>query len=182
MLGTLEEIYANINRLISEVEPDQRFIQTPCADWNTHELINHMTGSCNALAAGARRETPEKMPDEDHLGDLEPAVAFAAAAEANLAAWSAEGALEGMITVPAEMPAVAGLGVTILDLGTHCWDLAKTIDADHGLSENTIAMIDQWNRDVIQGPFRDGGAFGEILEPTDTDSMTQMLAFVGRRA
>ena len=182
MLDTLEEIYTNVNRLIGEVTPEQRYIQTPCSEWNTHQLVNHMTGTCNVLAAAARREMPANSPDDDHLGDNDPAEMFAQAAAANLAAWRSEGALDGMTSVPAEMPAVACLGINILDVGTHCWDLAKTIDDDHGLSASTIAFIDQWNRQVINDDFRGSGAFGEVLEPASDDDLTEMLAFVGRVA
>lgn len=180
MLDALEAIYANARRLIESVAPDQRYIQTPCSDWNTHQLVNHMTGTCNTLAAAARREVPQTSPDDDHFGDVDPPAAFTAAAQANLAAWRSAGALDGQISVPVEMPAIAGLGVNILDIGTHCWDLAEAIGADHGLTAEHVALIDYWNRAVINDQIRSGGGFGPPLEPSSDDDLTTMLAFTGR--
>ncbi len=182
MLDTLEALYANANRLIESVTPEQRHLQTPCSEWDTHALVNHMTGTCNVLGAAARRQTPASTPDDDHFGDQDPPAAFAAAAAANLEAWRTPGALDGEISVPIPMPAMAGLGVNILDIGTHCWDLATTIGADHGLTDEMIATIDQWNRAVVNDEIRAGGGFAPALEPSSDDALAAMLAYTGRPA
>ncbi len=182
MLNTLEEVLANANRLAASVTPEQWSQQTPCTEWDTRSLVNHMAGTCNVLAAAATKSEPTSTPDDDHVGD-DPVGGLAAATERNLAAWRSDGALEGMVSVPAEMPAMAALGVTILDIGTHCWDLAQAIGTDHGLSAEAIATIDEWNRQVIQDDFRgEGKGFGVALTPESDDELATMLAFVGRRA
>ena len=79
------------------------------------------------------------------------------------------------------MPAVACLGINIIDIGTHTWDLATAIGADPGLSATTIKMIDTWNHNVVSDDVRAGGGFGDVLEPATEESLTEMLAFVGRR-
>jgi uncharacterized protein (TIGR03086 family) len=180
MLKTLDEILHNASRLASKVSADQWTAQTPCAEWDARALINHMAGTCVVMGMVASRQTPTSTPNDDHVGD-DPVGGLEAAARDNFAAWSADGALDGMISIPAEMPALAGLGVTILDVGTHCWDLAHAIGIDHGLSDENIAMIDHWNRQIVSADDRSGEGFGPVLEPTDDDALTQMLAYVSRR-
>ena len=180
MLTTLDEINTNANRLVAAVTPDQWESATPCSEWNVRELVNHMTGTTNLFGASASRSQPAAMPDADHVGD-DPVGAFAEASAKAAAAWRNEGALEGMVSIPAEMPAVACLGVNIIDIGTHCWDLASAIGADHGLSEGAVAMIDQWNRQVISDEIRAGGGFGAELSSSG-GQLADMLAFVGRTA
>lgn len=180
MLSALDEINANANRLVSSIEPNQWEAATPCSEWDVRALVNHMTGTTKLFGASALRTAPDAPPDAEHLGD-DPARAFASATAAASAAWRSDGALEGSVSIPGEMPAVACLGINIIDIGTHTWDLASAIGADHGLSPSAIQMIDQWNHRVVSDDVRAGGGFGDVLEPTSEESLTSMLAFVGRR-
>jgi len=181
MLDAVDNVFANANRLIAGVSETQWEAQTPCTDWNVRELVNHMAGTTQVLAGSATRTPPTIAPDADHLGD-DPAGAFAGFARATSAAWRNEGVLEGMTTVPAEMPAIAALGVNIIDIGTHCWDLAEATGQDHGLSAEMIAIIDDWNRKIISDDIRSRGGFGEIIPEVDGGGIAGMLAFVGRDA
>lgn len=179
MLSALDEINRSANRLVGSVSADQWEAPTPCTEWSVRNLVNHMTGTTKLIGASAARTEPTDPPDADHLGDA-PVAAFAAATEATSSAWRSDGALDGMVSVPAEMPAVACLGVNIIDIGTHCWDLATAIGGDLGLSDDTIALIDQWNHQIVSDDVRAGGGFGTILQPADDGRLTTMLAFVGR--
>ena len=180
MLTALDRINANAERLIGSVSAEQWDGSTPCREWTVRDLVNHMTGTTTFLGAAAARRTPDGPPDADHLGD-DPLGSFSAAAAATTAAWRSEGALEGMVSIPVEMPAVACLGVNIIDTGTHCWDLATAIGADVGLSADLVAMIDQWNRQIVSDEVRSGGGFGSAVEPGDDSALSSMLAFVGRQ-
>lgn len=177
MLSALDEIYANANRLVAGVDSSQWELETPCSEWNVKDLVNHMVGTSKLCAASASRGEVEQV--DDHLGD-DPVGSFATAAEAAATAWRAEGATEGEVTLPAEMPAIAALGVNIIDIGTHVWDLATAVGQEHGLSGETVAMIDQWNRQVISGEVRQGGGFGEDLGVQGEEPLANMLGFVGR--
>ena len=130
MLGALDEIYANANRLVGSVRDDQWDDKTPCSEWNVRDLVQHMSGTSGVCYAAATRTEmdPNAEPGDD------PVTEFAAASAAASAAWRGEDALEGMVSVPADMPAIAALGVNIIDIGTHVWDLATALDQDHGLS------------------------------------------------
>ena len=177
MLDGLDHIYANANRLVASIQVDQWDDKTPCSEWNVRDLVQHMTGTSKALTASATRT----IPDTDTPPGNDTVAEFAEASAAATAAWRADGALDGMVTIPVEMPAVAALGVNIIDIGTHVWDLATALDADHGLSAEVVALIDEWNHKVVTDEVRSGGGFGEILDPGADDDLTKMLAFVGRR-
>ncbi len=182
LLRTADEIYANAGRLVAGVRPDQWSEQTPCNEWDVRALVNHMIGTTKVLGAGAARTAPSGTPDDDHLGDADPATVFADAAQVTMGAWRSEGALDGSVTLPFEMPAAASLGVNVLDIGTHCWDLALATDQDHGLSDEHVAVIDHWNHQMINEQVRSGGGFGQVLPPADGGGLAGMLAFVGRTA
>lgn len=177
MLDTLDHIYGNANRLVAGVG-DKWDASTPCTEWNVRELVNHMAGTTKAMTASASRSQPGE--GDDHLGD-DPVGSFAAAAAGASAAWRADGALDGNVQIPFEMPAAVALSINVLDLGTHVWDLATATGQDHGLSAEAVAAIDQANRMVVSDEVRSGGGFGEDLGNKD-DALANMLAFVGRTA
>lgn len=181
LLDVHAEISKHALRLVEGVADHQWTQPTPCSEWDVRALVNHMAGTSKVLAASARREAPASAPDDDNLGD-DPVASFAAAVAGAETAWRTPGALDGEVSVPFDMPAVAALGVNILDVGTHCWDLATATGQSHGLSANAIATIDAFNRQLVSDEVRSGGGFGDALEPASSDDLTEMLAFVGRRA
>ena len=178
MLDVLDHIYDNANRLVAGVG-DQWETQTPCSEWNVRDLVNHMAGTTKVMTASATRgDRPE---GDEHLGD-DPVVAFAAAAAAAQAAWRSDGALEGTVSIPLEMPAMGALSVNILDVGVHVWDLATATGQDHGLSAAAVATIEQCNRQIVTEQVRSGAGFGQDLGITGDDALANMLGFVGRQA
>jgi uncharacterized protein (TIGR03086 family) len=179
MLDALDQVYANANRLVGGIGGKQWDLPTPCTEWNVRQLVNHMAGTSKVCHAAATRESMSS--GDDHLGD-DPVGAFVAAAHETQRAWRQEGAIEGEVSVPAQMPAVAALAVNILDIGVHAWDLAIATGQDHGLDAATIELIDQWNRRIVDDGIRAGGGFGQDLGPQGGDQLTDMLAFVGRKA
>ncbi len=181
MLRALTEIYANANRLVATVGADQWSNATPCTEWSTRDLVNHMAGTSAFFVASAGRTEPTTSSETDHLGD-DPVANFAAGTSATIAAWSADGALEGDVTIPGPMPAVVALGINILDIGTHCWDLARSIGEEAGLTDDHVRLIDHWNRKVVTDEVRAGGGFGAALDPAGDGHLRDMLAFVGRTA
>ena len=181
LLDQLDAVYANARRLVAGVGDDQWDTSTPCTEWNVRQLVNHMGFTARVLTASAGREAPTFAPDDDHVGD-DPVAGFDRLATASSAAWRAPGALDGMVQVPADMPAVAALSANVLDIGIHCWDLATATGQEHGLTSEQIAVIDEADHMLINADVRAGGGFGEDLAPADSDALTKMLAFVGRRA
>ncbi len=180
LLDVHAEISKHALRLVDGISDDQWAQATPCSEWDVRALVNHMAGTSKVLTASARREAPTSDPNDENLGD-DPVGSFTAAIAGAEAAWRTPGALDGEVNVPFDMPAVAALGVNILDIGTHCWDLATATGQDLQLSTGAVAAIDAFNRQLVSDEVRAGGGFGEVLDPTSDDDLTGMLAFVGRR-
>lgn len=178
-LAVLDQLYANANRLVGSVGADQWGASTPCTEWDVRALVNHMAFTSRTLASSAQRSDIDVAPDDDLLGTT-PVESFAEAAATASASWRAPGALDGMTAIPADMPAAVALGINILDIGTHCWDLATAIGQDHGLDDSLVEAIDQWNRQVITDDIR-GIGFGPALSGSDAGGLDGMLAYVGRR-
>ncbi len=177
----LDAVYANATRLVAGVGEDQWELPTPCTEWNVRQLVNHMGFTARVLAASAKREAPSFSPDDDHVGD-DALAGFEQLAASSVAAWRAPGAVDGMVQVPAEMPAVGALSANVLAIGIHSWDLATATGQDHGLTDEQIKVIDEADRMLISDDVRAGGGFGENLDPSGDAPLTRMLAFVGRRA
>ena len=181
LLDVHAEISTNATRLVGGISDEQWSQPTPCSEWDVRALVNHMAGTSKVLTASARREAPTSDPNDENLGD-DPVGSFTAAIAGAEAAWRTPGALDGEVSVPFDMPAVAALGVNILDIGTHCWDLATATGQDLQLSPGAVAAIDAFNRQLVSDEVRAGGGFGDALDPASDDELTEMLAFVGRRA
>lgn len=180
MLANLTAVQANARRLVDGVAADQWDAPTPCSEWNVRQLVNHMGFTNRILGGAAIGQAPTYGPDDDHVGS-DAAAGFAERSASNEQAWRSEGALDGMVGVPFEMPSTAALTVNVLDIGIHCWDLATATNQDHGLSADLIAAIDAGDRAVINADIRASGGFGEELQPGGDGALTSMLAFVGRR-
>ena len=181
LLTTLTAVQANARRLVAGVGADQWDSVTPCSEWNVRQLVNHMGFTNRILGGAALGESPTYGPDDDHVGS-EPVAGFAERSEANVAAWHADGALDGDVEVPFEMPKTSALSVNVLDIGIHCWDVATATGQDHGLTPDQIAFIDRSDRAVIDEQVRASGGFGEELTPSSGGALASMLAFVGRGA
>ena len=138
LLDVHAEISKNAVRLVEGITADQWTEPTPCSEWDVRALVNHMAGTSKVLTASARREAPTSEPNDENLGD-DPIASFTAAIAGAEAAWRAPEALAGEVNVPFDMPAVAALGVNILDIGPHCWDLATATGQDHRLSAGAVA-------------------------------------------
>lgn len=180
MVAAMQQINDNAGRLIAEVGPDQWEAKTPCTEWNVRDLVLHMVNSTRFFQASASRGEPQAPVDAEQLGD-DPAAVFGTEAAATMAAWSAPGATDGMVTVPQEMPAVAALGINLLDTGTHCWDLAEAIGSDHGLTEDQVQLIDQCSRQTVTDEIRGHAGFGPNLDDGSATGLSSTLGFLGRR-
>ena len=182
LLASMQTINDNALRLIAEVGDDQWDNATPCTEWTVRDLVLHMVNTTQFFQAGASRTEPNPPVEAAELDDGDRAALFRRHAEATMAAWNAPGAVEGAVSLPSEMPAVAALGINLLDTGTHCWDLARAIGADHGLADEEVALIDRCSRQTVNDDIRALAGFGPDLDDGSTTGLTATLAFLGRRA
>lgn len=171
-------------RVVTNIAPGQRSAPTPCAEWAVDNLLGHMTGGLrgsvaflDGTPADLSAMSGQPLPDDDHSG------AFAAAAEASLAAHRAPGALAREIDAPpGRMPAGMFLHFTLMDMWVHSWDLARatgqTLDFDAAITIYVLEFCRQafgTNRPPVQvvGP--------EIDVDPGQPAMDRLVGYLGRR-
>jgi uncharacterized protein (TIGR03086 family) len=181
-LELLDGAYTSTSRIIAKVTADQLGAPTPCRDWDVRQLLNHTTGVIGRFVATASRaEAPDR---EDWIGK-DPLASYDDATRANLAAWSAPGALDGACTLPIgiELPANAAAGINFIDALVHGWDLATALHLDSTLDPELATAALEVSRMVIQDGFRGPGkGFGYVVEvPAGASPTDQLVAFMGRQ-
>jgi uncharacterized protein (TIGR03086 family) len=108
--------------VVDAVTEDQWAAATPCTDWTAADLLRHLVIGNGRFAVAVGGETrPEAAWSDPEL----PAV-YRDSAAALLAAFSAPGALERMVTVPfGTVPAAVALHLRMTEVLVHGWDLAR---------------------------------------------------------
>jgi uncharacterized protein (TIGR03086 family) len=169
---------------VQAVRPDQWDAATPCTDWDVRALVNHVVGEdlwTAPLMAGATiAEVGDKF-DGDVVG-ADPAAAYADAAEAAVAAVSADGALDRTVHLSfGDVPGEEYAWQLFADHLIHGWDLARAIGADDRLDPDLVAACAGWyakNEEI----YRSGGAVAQRPDvPAGADQQTILLAAFGRR-
>lgn len=177
----LAQCQAIAQGVMANVTADQLELATPCADWNVGQLIDHLVGSQN-WGLAAMQGVPPEAADGACQGDY--CGTFQQAAEACLASFSEEGALEKMVNPGfGDMPGAAMLGLMMTDTFQHAWDLASATGQDTDLNPEMAAQLLAASQQMIQPAFRseDGSIFGmEQQAPEGANAATQLAAFLGR--
>ncbi len=170
------------------IEPDDWERPTPCAEWNVHDLVNHVflgTRMSVQLLEGATRDEVLAGLGDDLVTDRRRVVdAFVVLADRMHQLFAADGGLSGTVSHPmGDIPKQLFVGFRIGDYTTHAWDLARAIGADELLDTELVARV--W--DDLQ-PVRDmvvhSGMFGEGPSgtiPDDAPLQTRYLDLTGRR-
>jgi uncharacterized protein (TIGR03086 family) len=143
----------------------------------------HLYALGNIWAAENVKTGSAPRPSGDIIGERDPVEAYAASADAMMAAFDEPGALGRMVTMPfGEMPAAGLAGFRFVDLVVHTWDLAKATGQDTNfapdLCEAALAMSRQRmaGMDRAAMPFKD-----EVAVPDDAPAADRLAGFLGRQ-
>jgi uncharacterized protein (TIGR03086 family) len=180
----LQRVLDIAEAVILKITPEDLDKPTPCSEWTVRELANHMTGVCLMFgrAAGGEAITERPAP-ADLIGD-NPGAAYVKAAEADGEAWSAPGAVERTVTVPAgQLPGSVALSINTVDQLLHACDLARALGHDvvipDDLAESALGFMKGFLTPDRRGP---GKAFGqEVAVAADAPVQQRLLAFAGRQ-
>ncbi|GLZ36790.1 TIGR03086 family metal-binding protein [Actinokineospora sp. NBRC 105648] len=126
---------------------------TPCGDWTTRDLVNHLVSEQLWVPHLVGGETVEQVGDR-YDGDLvgsDPVAAWVAAAETARAAWA---------EVPDDRPVHLSFGTVpaaeyrwqmVMDLAVHGWDLATATGGEALVGEElSTALLDEFTDQVAQ--------------------------------
>jgi uncharacterized protein (TIGR03086 family) len=173
---------ATSRTVLAAVTADQLDLDTPCASWKVRDLIDHLVGAQYFFLAGLRGTPPSDAGAAASSGDF--VAAYDAATAEALAAFSEDGALGKMYTLPfGTMPGMALLGLATNDTFTHGWDLAKATGQSTDLAPELAEMLLGQARMMIQPAFRggEGAPFGpEQTAPDGACAADRLAAFLGR--
>lgn len=182
----LQQAFASTANVLSGVTAEQMAGPTPCASWDVHDLVNHIVaGPAHFAATAETGEAPHGGERPDYSAGDYTAVFNEGAARA-VTAFSAEGAMGKMVTLPfATMPGGAFVFIAAIDTFTHGWDLAKATgqptDLDPALAGQLLQVARASLPDSLRGP--DGQApFGPRVELAEAACPAdQLAAFMGRQ-
>jgi uncharacterized protein (TIGR03086 family) len=177
----LEEAIAVTRGVLAAVTPEQLGDPTPCESWDVAALINHIVGAQHFFLAGLTGNPPAASADYA-AGDY--LAAYDEVSGEVLAAFSADGVMEQMITMPfGQMPGAAVMGLATNDTFQHGWDLAKatgqSTDLAPALAVSLLAQAKATIPPAFRGP--EGAPFGaEQSAPDGASAADQLAAFLGR--
>lgn len=173
---------------VQSIGPDQWDAPTPCSDWNTRDLVNHLVYEqrwATPMLAGATVEEVGDRFDGDLLGE-DPTGAWASAAQESAAAVSAPGVLGRTVnTSMGSSPATQYLSEMTCDLIVHRWDLGQAIDREQRFTGDELAQVEALVEAIapMQTELEAAGVFGAPVEaPPDADAQSRALAALGRQS
>jgi uncharacterized protein (TIGR03086 family) len=179
--AALEQAIASTRQVLVGVSPDQLDGDTPCTKWKVSDLINHIVGGQAFFTAGVLGSPPAGETDYAS-GDF--VAAFDDGAKECVAAFSADGVMGKMLTLPfGQMPGAAFVGLAATDTFVHGWDLAQATGQNTDLAPELAGQLLEGARRSIQPAFRseDGAVFGlEQTAPAGASNADQLAAFLGR--
>ena len=179
----LEQAIATTRGVLTGVSKEQLGDDTPCAQWKVSDLINHIVGGQYFFASGAKGEPPAGGETDFSAGDF--VAAFDEGAKVCVAAFSADGVMEKMLTLPfGQMPGSAFVGLAATDTFAHGWDLAKATGQTTDLTPELAAQLLVGAQHAISPAFRseEGTVFGpEQPAPAGACNADKLAAFLGRK-
>ncbi len=174
----------NIATVVRGVRPEQMSAATPCADFDTRQLVNHLLSWSPVIEGAAlRSELPAKPPgpwspdvtrgdwQADYLSWLDRIVR----------AWEPESAWEGNTDVGFAVAPAAVIGAkSVCEFVVHGWDLARAtgqpFECDEELAKTAYDLVLDTAEET-----RRGGMYGPAVVVSDSASaLDRALALSGR--
>jgi uncharacterized protein (TIGR03086 family) len=158
-------------------------VATPCSEWTLRKLLNHTIASAHGFASivdGSVAAFDVESWEDTPFGD-DPVAAYDAAVAHALAAFSAPGAFERVVSIgPNEAPVSVLVYPCSGDAILHGWDIATATGQDTAMpgdaAAEVLAFVEQ---NLGSGP-RPG--FADAVEvPADASVGDRLVGSSGRR-
>lgn len=165
---------AVLERVLRSLTPADLAAQTPCADYNVGQLLDHLAGSISGIgqALGAPVADDAAKVPEARIADL---------AQPVLEAFYRRG-LEGTVDMGfAELPATMVAAILNLEILVHAWDFSKALGADLSVSDVLTDYVEVLAQQTISDQVRAGGSFAPAQQVAESaTSLERLVAFTGR--
>ncbi len=170
--------------LVGSVRSDQMNLRTPCSDWDVRTLINHMVaGNSRFVALASKGERMSRQPNPDDLLGDDPAQAYRRSAEEAKQAWTDPALLDQMFDLPfGRLPGSAALGMRLIEMVTHGWDLGKATGQEPQFNPAAVQMASDLARSSLPEdrppdmPFASAAVAG-----SDASDLDRLAAYLGRK-
>lgn len=169
-LGVLSRGLDQAASLLASVGDDDLSKPTPCHDWSTAQLVDHLAAAPTHFAQMMRGEEVDWSAPPPHVG-RERADTFRAGADDLLATWRA--VTDGEGSMPPDWQCA--------EIAVHSYDLASAIgrptaDLDAEVAERALAFMQ-----ASLTPDNRGEVFRpEQPAPDEADAYQRLAAFAGR--
>ena len=153
--------------------------ETCCSEWNARELVGHTLKvmTFTEAACGIQGTVPDDSFEV--IAGEDPVVATGLIVNRVWEVLETPGVLEhhGPTTI-GEMTVDDFLGAMWIDPMTHSWDLADSVDVDHGISDDQANALYTEALESIEA-FRRPGGYADALQGSN-DPVGRLMAFLGR--
>jgi uncharacterized protein (TIGR03086 family) len=168
---------------VATVPADRWKGPTPCAEWNAHDLVNHVIAEDRwtvPLLEGATIADVGTEFDGDLLGH-DPAASARRAADEAVAMVAEVVPAGGRVHLSyGDEDVVEYVHQLAADHLIHAWDLAAATEGDTALDPDLVAAVAEWFSDREE-LYRGAGAIGPRVDGTfDDDPRAALLAAFGR--
>jgi uncharacterized protein (TIGR03086 family) len=184
-LDLLSRVDDGFTQRLALVRPGQWAAQTPCTEWDVRALVNHVVGAnrrYTMLLHGATTDEVEATRAVDHLGD-DPVASFVATAAELKAAFGEPGAMARTAYHRAGRRTGAQLlGMRVLDVAVHTWDLARAIRTGESLDPGVVAFALTLQDAFDAGRQRGAFAAPPGKTPAGGSAQARLLYLTGRRS
>lgn len=166
-------------RITAGIGQDRLAGPTPCPDYDTRTLVNHLVAYTGiGMELRARREPhPDDLATRDFTADPQWARQYAEQLDRSVAAWADPAVWEGEIN---SMPAEGTAAMLFLELCLHGWDLAKATGQDYRVADGTAKQLLAAVREYAE-MYREYKGFAEPVEvPAGAGDVEIAVALSGR--
>ena len=165
---------AVLQRVLRSLTPADLETQTPCADYNASQLLDHVAGSISGIgqALGVQVSDDATKAPEARIADL---------AQPVLEAFYRRG-LEGIVDMGfAELPATMVASILNLEFLVHAWDFSKALGADLSVADVLTGYVEVLAKQTISEQVRASGSFAPAQQVAEAaGSLERLVAFTGR--
>jgi uncharacterized protein (TIGR03086 family) len=167
---------------VSRAKPDQMSAPTPCTEFDTRTLINHVINSNYGLAESAKGNAPQFAAEPPDLVGQDPAGAYEQSANAVLAAFGQPGAVERRFQIPGvDRPGPELIRIALAETVLHRWDLARAIGQSTQIDPQVAEEVLATGKASLTDELRKGSFNPEVKIPDDAPVQDRLVAFFGRQ-
>ena len=185
-LAVFDRALNAFTELVHAVPKDGWSAPTPCDDWDTRALVNHVTVEhlwAKPMLAGQTIAEVGDQFDGDVLG-AQPDIIWDGAASASRSAFHGPDALSATVhSSMGDEPAMQYLDEMTFDLLVHGWDLGQAIGRPTPWDDSSVDLLQRMAQHFapMAADLVAAGVMGPALKVgDDADAQTRLLAGFGR--